>query len=370
MTKTTANNALEALNACHDVILQLEEDGDSVQLCQFLEAMKHTTKLAEDRQQTRADQAQQKPRPGDQALISTLFDQEDIWVNNILPFLGMGQYAFVGAINKRMNATYKEYCGTVKSPPKVKIPDQSTTSLRNQATNPIACVRIQVTRPATSTDSFYGAAFCNIPCMEYWLADQSPNKGPARDDVCAVIARLEVFQCLNRPTHMGFHGVNLPALLPTSWTLGSFEVGCRKGLCLEHSHMCCCSSRRELDVLKWLHENGCNWDYTTAHKAALGGHLDLLKWARARGCPWDNMTCAYAALGNHLEVLKWVRATTDGRLGNHICAGAAAAGNLEVLKWARANGCAFTITVCTFAAGVGNLEMLTWAREHGAPGMK
>ena len=37
-------------------------------------------------------------------------DRKDIWVNNILPFLGIGHYAFVGLVSKGMNQLYKEYC--------------------------------------------------------------------------------------------------------------------------------------------------------------------------------------------------------------------------------------------------------------------
>ena len=47
------------------------------------------------------------------------------------------------------------------------------------------------------------------------------------------------------------------------------------------------ASRGHLEVLKYLHENGCPWDEKTCEAAAVGGdyHLDVLEYARANGCP-------------------------------------------------------------------------------------
>ncbi len=68
----------------------------------------------------------------------------------------------------------------------------------------------------------------------------------------------------------------------------------------------CCreaASGGYLEVLKWAHANGCDWDADTCAYAAQGGHLEVLKWARANGCHWNRVTC-YNARG-HPEVLKW-----------------------------------------------------------------
>ena len=47
----------------------------------------------------------------------------------------------------------------------------------------------------------------------------------------------------------------------------------------------------QLEVLKWLRENGCPWCERTCMSAAKGGHLEILKWARENGCPWNGWTC-------------------------------------------------------------------------------
>ena len=89
-----------------------------------------------------------------------LLDRKDIWIGHILPFLGMGHFAFVGATNKQMNSLYQEFCGSIKDPPKVKVydPDSSESD-----------------RPATSKDTYYSAAFFNVPTAEYWKSDDTSN---------------------------------------------------------------------------------------------------------------------------------------------------------------------------------------------------
>ena len=49
-----------------------------------------------------------------------------------------------------------------------------------------------------------------------------------------------------------------------------------------------------LEVLKYLHENGCPWGEYTCRSAAEGGHLEVLKYAHENGCPWDEGTCMFA----------------------------------------------------------------------------
>ena len=71
----------------------------------------------------------------------------------------------------------------------------------------------------------------------------------------------------------------------------------------EHAEKAAMTGR--LDVLQYLHENGCPWDERTCWKAALGGHLDMLQYAHENGCPWDESTCYEAAKRGHLHVLMY-----------------------------------------------------------------
>ena len=122
----------------------------------------------------------------------------------------------------------------------------------------------------------------------------------------------------------------------------------------------------QLEVMKWLHANGCPWDANTCESAAEGGHLKVLQRARANGCPWGARTCSGAAEGGHLDVLQWARA--NGCLWDTwTCAFAAWKGHLEVLQWSRANGCPWNSRVHSHANIRGHLELLNWAIENGCP---
>ncbi|KAL6075282.1 Ankyrin repeat domain containing protein [Balamuthia mandrillaris] len=67
------------------------------------------------------------------------------------------------------------------------------------------------------------------------------------------------------------------------------------------------ASNGNLEMLKWLHEQGCPWDASTFDRAAVSGDLEVAKWMHAQGCPWEASTCNTAAKEGHLDFLKWAR---------------------------------------------------------------
>ncbi|CAB9520594.1 ankyrin repeat protein [Seminavis robusta] len=227
--------------------------------------------------------------------ILPLLDQKEIWTDHILPFLGMGQYAYVGAVNKEFNGLYKEYCDSVKNPFIVKLGSKQ--------------------RPAISTDTLYSVAFYNVPCAQYWhVANKSSQTLSCfhQNDVCPTIAKAG----------------NLPVL---QWAR-------QKSYPWDESTCSAAAEGGHLELLKWARKNGCPWDPDTCSSAARLGHLELLKWAHENGCPWNEWTCSAAAGGGHLELLKWAR-KNGCPWDEATCVVAAAGGHLELLKWARENGC-------------------------------
>lgn len=56
-------------------------------------------------------------------------------------------------------------------------------------------------------------------------------------------------------------------------------------------YMCRRCRRRSFRYIKWLQQNGCDWDKNTCEKAAKNRHLDILIWARENGCDWNYLTC-------------------------------------------------------------------------------
>jgi hypothetical protein len=46
---------------------------------------------------------------------------QDIWVNNILPLVGPGHFAFVVGVSKDMKQYYLSYLETVEDPPRSRL---------------------------------------------------------------------------------------------------------------------------------------------------------------------------------------------------------------------------------------------------------
>ena len=39
----------------------------------------------------------------------------------------------------------------------------------------------------------------------------------------------------------------------------------------------------------------------------MSGNLELVKWLRNEGCPWDTIMCDYVVHHGHVKVLRWAR---------------------------------------------------------------
>ena len=121
-----------------------------------------------------------------------------------------------------------------------------------------------------------------------------------------------------------------------------------------------------LDLLKYLHENGCPWDQSTCTCASLVGHLECLQYAHENECPWDEDTCKYAAEKGHLECLKYLH-ENGCPWDEDTCSNAAKFGHLECLKYAHENGCPWDEKTCSNAAYNDHPESFKYAVENGCP---
>jgi hypothetical protein len=96
---------------------------------------------------------------------------------------------------------------------------------------------------------------------------------------------------------------------------------------------------QNINLLKYAHENGCEWNANTCHYEALSENLECLKYAHEHECPWDEIICRNAAKN----------------------------GNIECLKYAHVNGCPWDGWTCYYASCNGHLECLKYAHENGCP---
>ena len=95
--------------------------------------------------------------------------------------------------------------------------------------------------------------------------------------------------------------------------------------CSEERERFCAETARNgnVELLKFLHEERCPWDFWTCSYAAKNGHLECLKYAHENRCPWG-------PLG------KWNMNTCSYK---DTCYNAAEKGHLKCLKYAHENGC-------------------------------
>ena len=72
---------------------------------------------------------------------------------------------------------------------------------------------------------------------------------------------------------------------------------------LDHTDVEYAAKIGNLEILKYLHEQGYPWNRLTCTVAAGYGHLNCLTYLHENNCPWDYRTCHWAALKGHLDCL-------------------------------------------------------------------
>jgi len=124
-----------------------------------------------------------------------------------------------------------------------------------------------------------------------------------------------------------------------------------------------------LDILKYLYlRNGtkCCLTNETINSAAAGGHLEILKYLHTNGCRCTSKTCYEAVRHGHVEVLKYLH-DNGCSWDTGYCRVAAKNGHVNVLKYLRDNGCDWGEIVSCIAAEYGQLEVLKYLCENGYP---
>ena len=93
-----------------------------------------------------------------------------------------------------------------------------------------------------------------------------------------------------------------------------------------------------LNLIKYLHDNGCDWDEKTCTYAAFNNNLDILKYLHENECPWNEKACLAACHNDHVDILKYLHENGCPR-DSHACHIACHNGHLEIFKYLHENGC-------------------------------
>jgi len=125
------------------------------------------------------------------------------------------------------------------------------------------------------------------------------------------------------------------------------------------------ASSGNLECLRYLHENGCEWDWRATANAAYGGYLECLRYLHEHGCEWNVWAIDNASGNGHLDCLKYLHENGCQWDTSSTVLCAAAKGHLECLRYLHKSGCPFDSCASSAAAFNGQLACLKYLYEHG-----
>ncbi|CAB9510661.1 expressed unknown protein [Seminavis robusta] len=210
---------------------RFERESDYNELNQQLEEMDHAVKKTHEERNARRKEA-----------FSVLLNQKELWIEDIFSFLGMGHYAFVAPVSKRISRT------------------------------------------------FYSAAFHNLACAEIWKRDNAEDKTPLSPEVCRAVAGAGSIAVLQWALANGFSlgGDSNRWICTAAAQHGHLHVlkwlHEEKGCPLNEYVWKFAARGGQLAVLKWLHskkQEDQRWiDIWCADEAQAGGHDKVIRWLR------------------------------------------------------------------------------------------
>ena len=112
-----------------------------------------------------------------------------------------------------------------------------------------------------------------------------------------------------------------------------------------------------LEMMEWLRDIDIRPPPEAAHQPAENGNLEMLKWLKIYSWGgWSPYTMSFAVSGGHLEVMNWLH-ENGCPVGDVSCIKSLQDGNLEVLKWLREHGCSWGENGLRKAAENGHFEV-------------
>ena len=67
------------------------------------------------------------------------------------------------------------------------------------------------------------------------------------------------------------------------------------------------AENNDLPMLQWMEKNGYYWKVVdVAYYAARKGNIEMLAWIHQQGCPWDETATEEAARNGQFDALNWL----------------------------------------------------------------
>ena len=117
-----------------------------------------------------------------------------------------------------------------------------------------------------------------------------------------------------------------------------------------------------LECMKYLFENGCEWDEKVTMYSART-NFECLQFSILNNCPKHPFTCLFAAISGNIKALQFAH-ENNCYWDEKVCSNSA---NVECLKYAHENGCPWDEYTCSTAAIYNRFECLKYAHENGCP---
>jgi ankyrin repeat protein len=131
-----------------------------------------------------------------------------------------------------------------------------------------------------------------------------------------------------------------------------------------------------IEMVKYLRANGCQWNREACDRAALQGHLKMLNFLHVNGCNWDDNTFLAALKGGNRNVIEYL-VENNCPMTNHthhryVHGLVVRHGNIELLEYVMnalnvTNVSTTDVEPCIIAAKHGHREMLQYLIDRDFP---
>lgn len=159
----------------------------------------------------------------------------------------------------------------------------------------------------------------NIPLLKYAVL----NGCPVEEETFAIACECRNIELLK---FLRSYGCEWSESAPCGALIGNYEDGKDR---LRSDEI---GINSPLEVLEWLYESGCPFDYWVYRYAIEYADLPILIWLREKNIPWDKSVCESAVEHDKFDILKHL---LEGECpyGKSMIYAVAQYGRIEILEW-------------------------------------
>lgn len=124
----------------------------------------------------------------------------------------------------------------------------------------------------------------------------------------------------------------------------------------------------KLDIVKYLHEQGCPWNGCVLNDSCFNGHLEVTKYLYKNGCPVRRKALTYTITRGYLSTLKYLyESLIEYHWDDSYLSEAALCGNVEIIKYLHNNNFPWNNDIMINAVMSGKLDAIKYLHENDFP---